>query len=129
MVAPPEQNEPLSVEVKLLYRKFDTIYLNYVFDKNYTNGAPLTVTNNLPITTIASDKVTFPVEEHTSDNPSRITRHESQLIILNSQLSTIPEWQRWNDYGIGLLLEGERGSEKGELIQAAEAFAQVEKLG
>jgi len=43
--------------------------------------------------------------------------------------STIPEWQRWNDYGIGLLLEGDRGSEKGELIQAAQAFSEVEKLG
>src|SRR5205814_5933321 len=52
-----------------------------------------------------------------------------QLSTLNSQLSTIPEWQRWNDYGIGLLLEGDRGSEKGELIQAAQAFERVEKLG
>ena len=36
----------------------------------------------------------------------------------------IPAWQRWNDYGIGLLLKG-----KAELRQAAEAFSQVEKLG
>ena len=35
----------------------------------------------------------------------------------------IPEWQRWNDYGIGLLLKG-----KGELRQAAEAFRHVEDL-
>src|SRR6185369_11084881 len=43
---------------------------------------------------------------------------------------TIPPWQRWNDYGIGLFLEGgERGVEKGELIQAAQAFSEVEKLG
>src|SRR5262249_11360854 len=48
---------------------------------------------------------------------------------INSQPSTIPEWQRWNDYGIALLLEGNRGAEKGELIQAEQAFAQVEKLG
>jgi hypothetical protein len=41
----------------------------------------------------------------------------------------VPEWQRWNDYGIGLLLEGDKGSEKGELIQAAEAFGHVERLG
>ena len=32
-----------------------------------------------------------------------------------SQSSRFPEWQRWNDYGIGLLLEGDKGSEKGEL--------------
>ena len=36
----------------------------------------------------------------------------------------IPPWQRWNDYGIGLLLKG-----KAELRQAAEAFSQVERLG
>ena len=38
-------------------------------------------------------------------------------------------WERWNDYGIGLLLEGTTGSEKGELRQAADAFAEVERLG
>jgi tetratricopeptide (TPR) repeat protein len=38
-------------------------------------------------------------------------------------------WQRWNDYGIGLFLEGNVGAEKGQLIQATEAFEQVEKLG
>jgi tetratricopeptide (TPR) repeat protein len=42
---------------------------------------------------------------------------------------TIPPWQRWNDYGIGLFLKGDKGSEKGELVQAADAFDQVEKLG
>jgi tetratricopeptide (TPR) repeat protein len=41
----------------------------------------------------------------------------------------IPEWQRWNDYGIGLLNKGNKGSEKGELIQATHAFEQVERLG
>ena len=35
-----------------------------------------------------------------------------------------PEWQRWNDYGIGLLVKG-----KAELRQAEEAFAEVERLG
>src|SRR2546428_9793072 len=98
LLVPPEQNEPLSIEVKLLYRKFDTIYLNYVFDKNYTNGAPLSVTNDLPITVIASDKVTFPIEEEVAANASRITNHASQPSTLNPQLSTLPEWQRWNDY-------------------------------
>ena len=40
-----------------------------------------------------------------------------------------PAWERWNDYGIGLLLEGNAGSEKGELRQAEAAFAEVERLG
>ncbi|HKS38001.1 MAG TPA: tetratricopeptide repeat protein, partial [Verrucomicrobiae bacterium] len=116
LVVPENQREPLTVEVKLQYRKFDTIYMNYVFNTNYTKGAPFTVTNDLPVTTIASDQITFPIED---DFKSEIRNSKSE----------IPEWQRWNDYGIGLFLEGDKGSEKGQLIQAAQAFEQVEKLG
>jgi hypothetical protein len=118
LAVPDDQREPLKVQVKLQYRKFDTIYMNYVYNSNYAKGAPLTVTNDLPIVTMASDQITFPIEG------------QSQLSTLTNQNSTIPEWQRWNDYGIGLLLEStDRGAEKGELIQAAQAFEQVEKLG
>jgi len=76
--------------------------------------------NDLPITVISSDKLVFPIDGITP---------ETELSTLNPQPSTIPEWQRWNDYGIALLLEGDIGSEKGELAQAAYAFEQVEKLG
>jgi len=112
---PENQNEPLTVEVKLQYRKFDTIYMNYVMGTNYSAGAPLKVTNDLPIVTIAADRITFPI-----DGISTVVTNEDSKII---------PWQRWNDYGIGLFLEGDRGSEKGQLIQAAQAFEQVEKLG
>jgi tetratricopeptide (TPR) repeat protein len=103
---PPNLSEPLQVEMNLQYRKFDTIYMQYVMGKNYTN--------DLPITTIASDKITFPIQgvEAKVENPP----------------STIDLWQRWNDYGIALFLEGTSGSEKGELIQAEAAFQEVEKL-
>jgi tetratricopeptide (TPR) repeat protein len=63
----------------------------------------------LPITTLAVDRVTFPVEG-VAAQPMNEKRE-------------IPPWQRWNDYGIGLLLKG-----KAELRQAEEAFAQVAKL-
>jgi tetratricopeptide (TPR) repeat protein len=116
LTVPPDQKEPITVEARLLYRKFDTIYLNYVYDKNYTNGEPFSVTNELPIAVLAADKVSFAVGEVGLESGA-------------GEPSPIPGWQRWNDYGIGLLLEGERGSEKGELIQAAEAFGHVEKLG
>ena len=115
LVVPEDQRSPLTVEVKLQYRKFDTIYLNYVYGSNYANGSPFTITNNLPITTIASDRITFPIEGSSAT--------------LDPQASAVPEWQRWNDYGIGLLLEAGTGAEKGELIQASDAFEQVEKLG
>jgi tetratricopeptide (TPR) repeat protein len=121
IVVPDNQIQPLTVEVKLHYRKFDTIYMNYVFNTNYVKGAPFTMTNALPITTIASDKITFPIEG--------VNVEAVQLAALAAQTSSIPVWQRWNDYGIGLLLEGNIGAEKGELIQAAEAFDRVEKLG
>lgn len=113
---PPDLTEPLTLEVRLQYRKFDTIYLNYVYGTNYTRGAPLTVTNDLPITTIAWDRIVLPV--------AGVPGPESPC-----PDPAIPEWQRWNDYGIGLLLEGDKGSEKGELIQAEQAFREVERLG
>ena len=64
--------------------------------------------------TISSDQIVFPIAGGSED-------------IVNTNSPIVP-WQRWNDYGIGLLLEGDQGSEKGELIQAAEAFGEVEKL-
>lgn len=116
LTVPEDATEPLVVEAQLNYRKFDTIYFNYVFGSGYTNGQPFQVTNDLPIRVIAADAVTFPlagVAHAAVTNPP----------------SAIPVWQRWNDYGIGLLNKGDKGSEKGELIQATHAFEQVERLG
>jgi tetratricopeptide (TPR) repeat protein len=58
---------------------------------------------------MAVDRVTFPVAG-IDEEPENAERD-------------IPAWQRWNDYGIGLLLKG-----KAELRQAEEAFKQVEQL-
>jgi tetratricopeptide (TPR) repeat protein len=78
--------------------------MQYVFGKEHVN--------DLPVTLLAQDRVTFPIEGAANDS------------VANGK-SEIPDWQRWNDYGIGLLLKGE----KGELVQATAAFEQVEKLG
>jgi tetratricopeptide (TPR) repeat protein len=122
---PEDLNAPVTVEVKLQYRKFDQRYMDFVAQKNdeihkellpeterkpirgHVPGEPYR--NELPITTLAADRVTFPVAgvDATFANSDR----------------DIPPWQRWNDYGIGLLLKG-----KAELRQAAEAFTQVESL-
>ena len=50
---------------------------------------------------------------------------------MTNEPSPIKEvWQRWNDYGIGLLLEGgAKGGQKGELKQAEEVFKKVAELG
>ncbi len=113
---PDDLSHPLTLEVKLQYRKFDQRYMELVAQHGERIGRPIRgqipgqpYVNPLPITTLAVDRVTFPVvgldEEVT--NPQR----------------DIPAWQRWNDYGIGLLLKG-----KAELRQAAEAFTEVERL-
>ncbi len=107
---PEDAPETLDVEVKLNYRKFDAKFMQFVKGTNFVN--------DLPITVVGSDKVTFPVGPQAGEHQTVETH----------AVSPIPEWQRWNDYGIGLLNEGEKGSEKGELIQAAHAFAQVERL-
>lgn len=115
---PADAVEPVTLEVKFQYRKFDTPFVNYFLGNGaWTNGRPYVITNDLPITTIAADRITFPV----AGAPAAGDR-------LTNAPSAIPEWQRWNDYGIGLLLEGDKGSEKGELIQAGHAFQQVENL-
>jgi tetratricopeptide (TPR) repeat protein len=113
---PEDVTEPVRVELKLQYRKFDQTYMDFVAKQNEKLGQVIRghqpgtdYVNQLPITTIATDVVTFPVEgaDVSVENPER----------------DIPLWQRWNDYGIGLLLKG-----KGELRQAEAAFIEVEKL-
>src|SRR5262249_41857836 len=42
--------------------------------------------------------------------------------------SPVPQWERFNDYGVGLFLAGNEGAEKGLLRQAEEAFLEVTRL-
>jgi tetratricopeptide (TPR) repeat protein len=116
LAVPSDVAGPVTVEVKLQYRKFDTEYMQFVAKNGQVGGQPIrgadgsgVYVNNLPITTLAVDKVTFPVEGIAAQ-PANEPRE-------------IPPWQRWNDYGIGLLLKG-----KAELRQAEEAFKEVESL-
>ncbi len=114
---PEKLEDHVTVEVKLQYRKFDHEYMTIVAGAHGERDHSLRgkvdgqeYGNPLPIVTMASDRMVFAVEgvEKTSaGNPVR----------------DIPEWQRWNDYGIGLLLKG-----KAELKQAEQAFLMVEKL-
>jgi Flp pilus assembly protein TadD len=100
---PPDITEPIEVEIKLNYRKFDTRYMKLVYGEDFVN--------DLPILDLAQDSVTFPVRT-------------SGQAVANAD-SPIPEWQRWNDYGIGLL----RKQGQGELRQAEQAFQKVYELG
>jgi Cytochrome c554 and c-prime len=102
---PRDLAAPLTVEARLRYRKFDTQYMRHVY--------PTKTENDLPVLTLASDRLTFAVAGG-APPPANAD-------------SAIEPWQRWNDYGIGLLLKG--GKSRGELAQAEMAFTEVEKLG
>ncbi len=114
---PEDVTGPVTATVKLNYRKFDAEYMQWIASRQrpgddplrgYEEGQPYI--NELPILTLAEDTVTFAVaggEPPAEPTPPR----------------DIPQWQRWNDYGIGLLLKG-----KAELRQAEAAFTEVEKL-
>lgn len=110
LVVPEGVKVPISLEAKLNYRKFDRKFMDYVFGKGQTKGGPL------PIVVMAKDAINLPVDggENVTNPPSPIK----------------DEWQRWNDYGIGLFLEGsDKGGQKGELKQAEEVFTKVAQLG
>ncbi|MEA3274792.1 MAG: multiheme c-type cytochrome [Pseudomonadota bacterium] len=100
---PPEATGPIRVEAALNYRKFDTRFYRHVQGEGF-------LVNDLPITTLAGDTLTLPLVGGAE---------------VAAQSRQIADWERWNDYGIGLLREGKRGESR----QAAEAFAHVEALG
>ena len=121
---PEDATEDIVVTARLLYRKFDTEYLDYIRrdrdpdrDKKLELGKPGDP-NDLPIIEIASDRIVMKL----SDAPE--TSADSLSFDGLAAEDSHPEWQRWNDYGIGLLLKG-----KAELKQAAEAFRRVEQFG
>ena len=103
---PEDASGTVSIDAKLQYRKFDTTYMKYIYGKDHVN--------ELPTVTLAVDSLTFPVAGKDTKG------------VAGSP--AIPAWQRWNDYGIGLLRKGSKGARKGELRQAEDAFSQVEML-
>jgi tetratricopeptide (TPR) repeat protein len=105
---PKTERGPITLEAKVNYRKFDRTYLNYIYGKG---KGP-----TLPVVIMARDEVRLPV-----DGGPAVTNEPSPIQ---------PAWQRWNDYGIGLLLEGgNTGGQKGELKQAEQVFLKVTELG
>lgn len=99
----------LSVKARLLWRKFDRQYTEFAFFANPDGFNQYSSVPDLPITEIASHQVDINIA------PLEIRASSDSII------SKIPEWIRYNDYGIGLLLEGDtRG--------AAFAFEKVFRL-
>ncbi|MDB5391684.1 MAG: putative O-linked N-acetylglucosamine transferase, family [Planctomycetaceae bacterium] len=118
---PGDLKEAVTIEIKLQYRKFDKTYMDFVTKsakpgdrpiRDYTPGQPYK--NTLPITTMAVDSVTLPVEGMATQ-PA------------NPDVKT-PAWERWNDYGIGMIAKANPQHAKAQLRQAKEAFEHVEEL-
>jgi tetratricopeptide (TPR) repeat protein len=105
---PEDVSGPVTIDAALRYRKFDTTYLRHVQGEAFTH-------NDLPVITLGSDRVRVPTRRAGAETPAIETQHGPAL------------WERWNDYGIGLLLSGE--ARRSTLRQAEHAFRQVETLG
>ncbi len=125
---PEDLNAPVTVDVKLNYRKFDQTFMQFTADKNQEAGRTIrgakdsdkdasqekpVYINRLPITILAEDTMAFPLEGQELAQGEAPAGNDKDF----------PQWQRWNDYGIGLLLSG-----RSQLRQAQDAFAEVEKL-
>lgn len=108
LTVPEDASGAITMDVKLQYRKFDTEYMRFVMnDEEYYN--------DLPIALMAHDRVTFPV--------ARAQERSAQTTTVEPR--DIPAWQRWNDYGIGLLRKGKTG----QLREAEAAFERVVEFG
>jgi tetratricopeptide (TPR) repeat protein len=103
---PKEVRGQVEITVRLRYRKFDYKYMEYI---HKDTGKPIP---RLPIVDICADRVILPV----AGSNEEVIPQESPIK---------PAWQRWNDYGIGCLIEGGAGIKRGNLKQAEAAFQKL----
>jgi tetratricopeptide (TPR) repeat protein len=107
LAVPKDVTAPVEISVRLRYRKFDYKYMELVHKES---GKPVP---KLPIVDLCEDKVILPVAGRAENVPAQ----ESPIK---------PAWQRWNDYGIGCLIEGgPLNPKKGNLLQAEVAFRKL----
>ena len=111
LVVPEDASGELVIRGRVRYRKFDLTIMQHAFGAS--EGERLT--KALPILDLAETTVTIPIGREAGEATTTLKA---------------PDWQRWNDYGIGLVRAGSGGGvAKGQLAQAIEVFAEVEKLG
>lgn len=96
----------LTIAAKLQYRKFSRELVAAVA------GDPA-LPNDLPVVTVATDSKVLQLGEQPAGEP------------VADPAAGVPLWERWNDYGIGLLLKPGLG----QLKQAREAFSRAQALG
>ncbi len=142
---PASAQGPITIEAAVRYRKFDTTFMRHVFGKDRVN--------DLPVMTLASDRVTFPVAGSTAALPvAAAATATAPGTVLGTAPATapgtatsiaagaaappaagppkeVPAWERWHDAAIGLFRIADRAGDKGQWAPADEAFARVAELG
>ena len=140
LTIPETVRGPITLRARLKYRKFDRIYQDFFMNRRrrpqaawwFATGpwnlsaagelfglwAMQSVYEShrgpeLPVTVMAEDEVALSTDGSPPPPHSR-TRP--------------PLWQRYNDYGVALLLQGNEGAERGLLKQAEAAFLEVTRL-
>jgi len=103
---PDDAKSSVTLSAGVHYRKFS---------RDYTTFSLGASSPSLPVTTLASDMVVLPVAEGSGSPPA------SRLPPPGPRGNPDKPWLRWNDYGIGLFLQGDfRG--------AARAWTRVAEL-
>lgn len=83
----------VTVRARLLWRKFDRLYTEFAYKANPAGFKGFDTCPDLPVTEIAADDVAFEVVDGVPASP----RPTADAV----------DWMRYNDYGIGLLLQGD----------------------
>jgi tetratricopeptide (TPR) repeat protein len=113
---PADLRSSLTLAARVRYRKFDAAYTEFIEADRSAESADRFPA--LPVVDLCEDRITLPVSGMAP----------ADEMWKDQQSSIEPAWQRWNDYGIGCLLEGDFQGAKGELRQAEAAFRRVTAL-
>jgi hypothetical protein len=123
---PADATGPVTLAARVRYRKFDQNYMEYV-QRSLADGRKAAPTGEDAVAgTTDSTPPVLPVVDLCADSVTLPMAGGDSAAALAGQASPVkPAWQRWNDYGIGCLLEGGANAKRGELRQAEEAFRVV----
>ncbi|UCG34288.1 MAG: tetratricopeptide repeat protein [Phycisphaerales bacterium] len=99
----------VTIQARLLWRKFNRAYTGFAYFSNPEGFKRFDAVPDLPVTELAADKVTLPVVA------------ASEPAVQSPTPALAEDWMRFNDHGIGLLLQGDTRA-------AGEAFARVVRV-
>ncbi|HYB54085.1 MAG TPA: tetratricopeptide repeat protein [Thermoanaerobaculia bacterium] len=97
LTVPRDAKESITLSAGVQYRKFS---------RDYTTFSLGAASPSLPVTTLAKDEVRLRVGPLTPPLSAGAGKRESAAPA-SPRGNTDPPWLRWNDYGIGLFLQGD----------------------